>query len=220
VQVGEDNRFLFSKPTLRATTLDDLSCYVATIHPANTSPRITQGAYWSPWSGDLRQIIGDTPGIGSEGSRRVKLNLGCCDAPLPDFTNVDLVAGPGIQAVDLRTNPWPWQDSSVEHIRAWDIIEHLPDKILTMNELWRVLEPNGTVEIAVPTTDGPGAFQDPTHVSFWNRRSFLYYEAGNLYRERFAQHYGITASFRTLRERTDASIDGPRLTIVLQAVKR
>lgn len=148
----------------------------------------------------------------------MRLNLGCCDAPLAGFTNVDIVPAPGVEAADLR-QPWPWPDSSIEHVRAWDIIEHLPDKIFTMNELWRVLMPGGTAEIVVPTTDGPGAFQDPTHVSFWNRRSFLYYEAGNPYRERFARHYGITAKFRTVRERIDPTVDGPRLRILLQAVK-
>jgi hypothetical protein len=99
------------------------------------------------------------------------------------------------------------------------VIEHLPDKIQTMNELWRILKPDAIVEIAVPTTDGPGAFQDPTHVSYWNRRSFNYYEAGSPYRERFAEAYGIRASFRTMREQIESTIDGPRLTIVLAAVK-
>ena len=88
-----------------------------------------------------------------------------------------------------------------------------------MNEMWRVLCPGGQAEIAVPTTDGPGAFQDPTHVTFWNRRSFLYYEAGNPYRERFASPYGIRAKFRIAGERIDQSLDGPRLTITLEAVK-
>ena len=148
----------------------------------------------------------------------MKLNLGCCDALLDGYVNVDVIAFPGVVVADLR-QPWPWEDDSVEQVRAWDIVEHLPDKIHTMNELWRVLAPGGTAEIVVPTTDGPGAFQDPTHVSFWNRRSFLYYEDGNAYRERFAHAYGIRAKFRTVRERTDPSVDGPRLTIVLQAVK-
>ena len=148
----------------------------------------------------------------------MKLNLGCCDDLLDGYVNVDLVAAPGTVVADLR-QPWPWEDDSVEQVRAWDIVEHLPDKIHTMNELWRVLAPGGTVEIAVPTTDGTGAFQDPTHVSFWNRRSFLYYEAGNAYRERFAHAYGIRAKFRTITERTDPSVDGPRLTIVLEAIK-
>ena len=149
----------------------------------------------------------------------MKLNLGCCDAPVGGFVNVDIVAGPGVDQVADLASPWPWPDDSVEYIRAWDIIEHLPNKILTMNEIYRVLAPGGSAEIAVPTTDGPGAFQDPTHTSFWNRRSFLYYEAGNPYRERFAQHYGIRAKFRTVWERTDSSADGPRLIIILQAVK-
>jgi hypothetical protein len=148
----------------------------------------------------------------------MKLNLGCCDAPLAGYVNVDKMPGPGVEVVDL-SQPRPGPDDSVQHVRAWDIIEHLPDKLLTMNELWRVLAPAGTAEIAVPTTEGPGAWQDPTHVSFWNRRSFLYYEAGNPYRERFARSYGIRAKFRILQERTESTVDGPRLTIILQAVK-
>ena len=148
----------------------------------------------------------------------MKLNLGCCDNPLPGFLNVDLVAGPGVEVADLR-QPWPWPSDSVEAIRAWDIIEHLPDKILTMNEMYRVLRPGGTTDISVPTTEGSGAFQDPTHVSFWNLRSFVYFEANHPYRDRFARFYGISANFRPLQERIDQSVDGPRLTILLQAVK-
>ncbi len=149
----------------------------------------------------------------------MKLNLGCCDRILADYVNVDIVAGHGVDVVADLSKPWPWPDGSVERVRAHDVIEHLPDKIHTMNELWRVLAPGRIVEIAVPTTDGPGAFQDPTHVSFWNRRSFLYYEAGNIYRERFARAYGIQAAFRVLREHTTPTIDGPRLEIHLQAIK-
>jgi SAM-dependent methyltransferase len=225
VQVGEDTRFLLGRSALRLAEVSDLNLYVATIRRGNTSAKNTTGAYWSRWNSDLRHLVGydvarAAPIVLAEdpGVQRMKLNLGCCDTPLNGFVNVDMVPGPGIDGVDLART-WPWANDSVEHVRAWDIIEHLPDKIFTMNELWRVLAPGGTAEIVVPTTDGPGAFQDPTHVSFWNRRSFLYYEAGNPYRERFATHYGISARFRTLRERTDPSIDGPRLTILLQAIK-
>jgi glycosyltransferase involved in cell wall biosynthesis len=75
---------------------------------------------------------------------------------------------------DLNTT-WPFKDESVGLIRAYDIFEHLKIPLLTMRELYRVLAPGGYALIQVPSTDGRGAFQDPTHVSFWNENSFLYY---------------------------------------------
>jgi SAM-dependent methyltransferase len=148
----------------------------------------------------------------------MQLNLGCSDRHLPGYVNVDL-AQPADQIVDLSVAPWPWEDNSVDGIFAHDIIEHLPNKIQTMNELWRVLKSGAKVDIGVPTTEGSGAFQDPTHVSFWNRRSFLYFEAGCAYRERFAKAYGIRAAFFPTYEHTSQTQDGPKLHIVLQAVK-
>ncbi|MCX7792204.1 MAG: glycosyltransferase [Chloroflexaceae bacterium] len=230
VPAGEDTRFVWARDLARAAVPTDHRFYVALIHPGNTSPKHRAGACWRPWAGDLRAIVGadlddlrqfpsaPTPAAPSESEAPMRLNLGCCDRLLPGYINVDVVEAPGVAVADLRDR-WPWPDSAVEHVRAHDIIEHLPDKIHTMNELWRVLAPGATAEIAVPTTDGPGAFQDPTHVSFWNRRSFLYYEHGNPYRERFARFYGISARFRVVSERLDRTPDGPRLTITLQAVK-
>jgi Glycosyl transferase family 2 len=226
LNAGEDTRFVWSDHTRKIVALSNNRFYVAVIHAENTSPKITRGPRWSRWVADLEAVMGEdlrfyqaSPTTEAPaGGTRMKLNLGCCDAPLPGYINVDIIPGPGVTVADLR-QPWPWEENSIEHVRAWDVIEHLPDKIFTMNELWRVLMPGGTADIAVPTTDGSGAFQDPTHVSFWNRRSFIYYQAGNPYRERFARYYGIRASFRTLREQMDHSVDGPRLTIILQAVK-
>lgn len=70
---------------------------------------------------------------------------------------------------------WPFADSSVGVIRAADVFEHLRDPLHTMREVYRVLAPGGWLLCQVPSTDGRGAFQDPTHRSFWNQNSFLYY---------------------------------------------
>jgi SAM-dependent methyltransferase len=70
---------------------------------------------------------------------------------------------------------FPFADSSVYCIRAFDVIEHLSDKNHTMSEIHRVLQPGGYALINVPSTDGRGAFQDPSHCSFWNLNSFWYY---------------------------------------------
>lgn len=165
---------------------------------------------------DLTAFRPETEVIPPEPPRR--LNLGCSDAHVPGHLNVDRVPPADIVA-DL-TKAWPWADSSVEEIRAHDIIEHLPDKIFTMNEAWRVLKPGGRFEIVVPTTEGRGAWQDPTHVSYWNRNSFFYFTDGDAHRERFGDAYGIQARFRVLSEETRASGDNVvHLCITLEAVK-
>lgn len=153
-----------------------------------------------------------------EDQNGLRLNLGCCDRAFPGYVGVDIAAGPGVDVVaDLRER-WPWPDNTVADVMAYDVIEHLPDKIHTMNELWRVLRTGARAEIEVPTTDGPGAFQDPTHVSYWNRRSFLYYTAGDIYRERFAKAYGIQAAFKVVSDLYARTVDGPKLRIVLEKV--
>lgn len=73
----------------------------------------------------------------------------------------------------------PFADNSVGVIRAFDFLEHLPDKIFTMNEIYRALVPGGWLLSNTPSTDGRGAFQDPTHVSYWNENSFWYYTQAN-----------------------------------------
>lgn len=152
----------------------------------------------------------------------MNLNLGCSDAHKAGYVNVD-ISPPADQIVDL-TKPWPWESDSIELIRADDIIEHLPDKILTMNEAHRVLKSGGRLEIFVPTTDGPGAWQDPQHVSFWNLSSFQYYVQGDAHRERFHRANGITAAFRVVsfeEQNYMGSVFGkmvnvPKLRIVLE----
>lgn len=71
--------------------------------------------------------------------------------------------------------PWPFEDSSVGVIRAADVFEHLRDPIHTMKECYRVMAPGAMLMLQVPSTEGRGAFQDPTHKSYWNENSLLYW---------------------------------------------
>jgi len=126
----------------------------------------------------------------------LRLNLGGRDRNPAGFLCVDLEPSADIVA-DLSKR-WPWDDSTVDEILAQDIVEHLPDKRHTMNEIWRVLKPGARARIEVPTIRGVGAVCDPTHVSYWSAGDFEYYEKGNFARERFRNSYGITADFKIL----------------------
>lgn len=102
----------------------------------------------------------------------LKIELGGAWNARKGYTTVD-IKGADVNC-DLNGR-WPFEDSSVGLVRAIDVIEHLRDPLHTMKELYRVLAPGGWAFLQVPSTDGRGAFSDPTHVSFWNELSFHYY---------------------------------------------
>jgi SAM-dependent methyltransferase len=96
------------------------------------------------------------------------------------WKTVDTAEGAALEGtkVDVEADlmqKWPWEDNSVGAFRAHDFLEHLPDKLHTMREIHRCLRPGGWLLSMTPSTDGRGAFQDPTHVSYWNENSFWYW---------------------------------------------
>ncbi len=124
------------------------------------------------------------------------LDLGGAIAPRAGFESVD-AAGADVNC-DLEER-WPFESSSVGVIRAADIFEHLRDPVHTMRECHRVLAPGGLVLAQVPSTDGRGAFQDPTHRSFWNENSWLYYTD-----DRWAKYIRRPVRFQAVRLFTTA----------------
>lgn len=92
-----------------------------------------------------------------------------------DF-GVDREHGEGADLIcDVEKEGLPFDDNDVGVLRASDFLEHLRDPIGFLNEAYRVLAPGGMLLTLTPSTDGRGAFQDPTHVSFWNSNSWWYY---------------------------------------------
>ena len=151
------------------------------------------------------------PAVESWATRRglELLDLGAAHNPHPGYRSVDL-EGASINC-DVRDG-LPLADSSVGVIRAVDFMEHInPCRDSTcdhgespgskrcvvgmMNEFHRVLAPGGWLFVRSPSSDGRGAFQDPTHVSFWNPNSFWYYTRKE--QQRFVR--GVTCRFQAAR---------------------
>ncbi len=68
----------------------------------------------------------------------------------------------------------PFTDGSVGVITASELLQRLPDRAAFFNECHRVLVHGGMILTETPSTDGRGAFQDPSHVAFYNENSFWY----------------------------------------------
>lgn len=60
IDVGEDVRFVWSALDARIVAHADDRFYVGIVHAGNTSPKQTGTSYWHPWSGDVRDVMGET----------------------------------------------------------------------------------------------------------------------------------------------------------------
>ena len=123
------------------------------------------------------------------------LDLGAAHRKPDGYLGVDQYASDSVDIVATLPEKIDLPTGSVGVIRAVDFMEHVVEKIPLINELYRLLAADGMLISMTPSTDGRGAYQDPTHVAFYNENSFWYY-TDEQYR-RFVPE--ITARFQTSR---------------------
>ncbi len=86
---------------------------------------------WDFDSGELSPlestVEGAEPDRSSIDAPLLSLDLGSGTRPAAGYTGVDVCDGEGIVHCDLWSGvPWPFADGSVERLRAWHVIEHIP----------------------------------------------------------------------------------------------
>lgn len=113
----------------------------------------------------------------------IKLDLGCgSNKKGPEYIGVDFAKCEGVDVVhDLKIAPWPWEDNSVDEIFSSHFFEHLngKERILFMNEAYRILKPGKQMVIITPFWTSMRAYGDPTHA--WPpicEMTFMYYNKG------------------------------------------
>lgn len=116
-----------------------------------------------------------------------KLNVGCGNDIQPGsegWVNMDLLPLKGVEVVhDMLRFPWPFPDAHFERVFAQHVLEHVPHRIdgrardgflLFMEEVHRVLEPDGRFEAVVPYYRHDGYWIDPTHTRTVHPSNFFY----------------------------------------------
>lgn len=111
----------------------------------------------------------------------IRLDIGCGASKNPGFVGIDMLPLKGVDIVhDLEEFPWPLPDESVLTATASHVLEHInPHKgvfIRFMDEVWRVLKPNGQFAFVVPHASSHGYAQDPTHVNMINETTMHYFD--------------------------------------------
>ena len=120
----------------------------------------------------------------------------------------DLSLGFEIKKANLILEKLPYPSNHFDYVSAFDFIEHIP-RIITdngenkypfielMNEIHRVLKPNGFFLHQTPAFPSSLVFQDPTHVNIITENTFpSYFCYPNV--EAKSNGYGFTGNFELI----------------------
>jgi len=108
----------------------------------------------------------------------VVLNLGCGKTRIPGSIGVDTADIPGSVDVihDLNETPYPFSNDFADEIHFYHVLEHLDDPVAKLEEIHRILKPNGILFMRVPHFSSNGAFTDITHKRPFSCFSFDVFE--------------------------------------------
>jgi SAM-dependent methyltransferase len=115
------------------------------------------------------------------GERMKILDLGCGNKKYAGAVGIDMNPLTDADIIhDLNSIPYPFEDSVFDEIIADNIIEHLDNIILVMEELSRISKVGATIKVIVPYFRSKWAYIDPTHKHFFTVDSFAYFDPDNI----------------------------------------
>jgi len=100
------------------------------------------------------------------------LNFGCGDVIHQWCVNADIQKGKEVDySFDFNKKPYPFKDNTFSLVIAENILEHLDDLNLVVNELWRICKHEASIFIDVPYYNSYNSFSDPTHKHYLHEES-------------------------------------------------
>lgn len=125
----------------------------------------------------------------------IKLNLGCGLNKLNGYINIDKEEKIDPDIVRDIERGLPFNDNIIDKVLCSHILEHIKELFFVMNEIWRILKPDGILVIKVPPYDFEGAFSDPTHIRVFTPRTFKFFT-----KTRFTWVWGFPREIKCLFE--------------------
>lgn len=109
----------------------------------------------------------------------IRLDIGCGENKQSNFVGMDIRPVKGVDIVhDAQEFPYPIPDNYCLQVLLSHLWEHIEPKnrVKLMDEIWRIMKPDGQLLISAPYYLSFGASQDPTHYTCPNEATFTYFD--------------------------------------------
>jgi len=120
------------------------------------------------------------------------LDIGCGKKKIKGAIGMDIVKHPNVDVVhDITKFPYPFPKESFDIVVANHILEHVEfnkDFFGLMDEVYRILKPNGLFKITVPYWKGVHVFSVPEHTRMFSIFYFNYFDHDPKYRNEECGH--------------------------------
>lgn len=101
------------------------------------------------------------------------LDVGCGRNKTPGAVGIDSNPKTDADVIhDLGNVPYPFADNEFDEIVCRHVIEHVPDVMAFVTELYRITRSGGRIRILTPHYTNPDWASDPTHRNLFNSYSF------------------------------------------------
>jgi SAM-dependent methyltransferase len=101
------------------------------------------------------------------------LDVGCGWNKTPGAIGIDSNPRTHADVIhDLGDVPYPFADNEFDQVICRHVIEHVPDVMVFVTELYRISKPGGLITIVTPHYTNPDWPSDPTHRNHFNCYSF------------------------------------------------
>lgn len=108
----------------------------------------------------------------------MKLHCGCGHHHMEGWLNADLYPTAATDMVFSLESPWPVRAESMNVVYASHVVEHLSDWRTFFAEAWKVLTPEGQLQVRVPYGMHPAAWWDMGHMRPWVTEAFAFFQPG------------------------------------------